>query len=65
MLNLILGAAEPGAVADGHLAKAAEWAGGAAASTPYVPVTPGARRTQRGAEAWLARQRLRARPTPG
>ncbi len=25
MLNLILGAAEPGAVADGHLAKAAEW----------------------------------------
>jgi hypothetical protein len=52
MLNLILGAGERGAVADGHLAAAAEWmaARGVAA---YVPVTPAAPDATT-AEDWLA-----------
>ena len=52
MLNLILGAAEPGAVADGHLVKAAEWTA-ARGVTPYVPVMPGGPDAAE-AEAWLA-----------
>ena len=51
MLNLVLGATEPGAIADGHLEAAIEWARGAA-STPYVPVTPGLPAAP-AAEAWL------------
>jgi hypothetical protein len=52
MLNLILGAAEPGAVAEGHLAAAAEWAA-ARGVAAYVPVTPGAPDAD-AAETWLA-----------
>jgi hypothetical protein len=52
MLNLILGAGEPGAVADGHLAAAVEWAT-ARGVAPYVPVTPGAPGAA-AADAWLA-----------
>jgi hypothetical protein len=52
MLNLILGATEPGAVADGHLAAAAEWTA-ARGIAPYVPVTP-AGPDAAAAEAWLA-----------
>lgn len=52
MLNLILGAAEPGAVADGHLAEAAEWTA-AKGVAPYVPVTPGSPDAAE-AETWLA-----------
>jgi Acetyltransferase (GNAT) domain len=40
MLNLILGATEPGAVAAGHLSAAIDWVSGRGVS-PYVPVTPG------------------------
>lgn len=40
MLNLVLGAAEPGAVEGGHLAAALEWTS-ARATRPYVPVAPG------------------------
>lgn len=52
MLNLVLGTAEPGAAADGHLAAALEWAAGRGVS-PYVPVTSGAPDAV-AAEAWLA-----------
>jgi hypothetical protein len=52
MLNLILGAGEPGAVADGHVATAAEWAA-ARGVAPYVPVTPGGPEAAE-VEAWLA-----------
>jgi GNAT superfamily N-acetyltransferase len=52
MLNLILGAAEPGAVDRGHLAAAIEWAN-SQGITPYVPVTPQLPGTD-AAEAWLA-----------
>lgn len=52
MLNLILGAAEPRAVADGHLEAAIEWAAERGAA-PYVPVTPGAPEAA-AAEAWLS-----------
>jgi GNAT superfamily N-acetyltransferase len=51
MLNLILGAAEPGAV-QGGLAAAAEWAA-ARGVVPYVPVTPSAPGAP-AAEGWLA-----------
>jgi GNAT superfamily N-acetyltransferase len=51
ILNLILGATEPGAVADGHLAAAAEWTA-AKGIAPYVPVTP-AGSDAAAAEAWL------------
>jgi GNAT superfamily N-acetyltransferase len=52
MLNLVLGAAEPGAVVDGHLGAAVEWAA-ARGVAPYVPVTPGGPDAA-AAEAWLA-----------
>ncbi len=52
MLNLILGAAETGAVGGGHLAAAAAWVASRGVS-PYVPVTPGAAESET-AEAWLA-----------
>jgi hypothetical protein len=51
MLNLVLGAAEPGAVAGGHLAAAVEWAD--STGVDYcVPVTPGLAGTD-AAEGWL------------
>jgi hypothetical protein len=53
ILNLILGAAEPGAVRDGHLAAATEWAA-ARGVIAYVPVTPGS------PEAEVAREWLQA-----
>jgi GNAT superfamily N-acetyltransferase len=40
MTNLLLGATEPGAVADGHLEAALSWARERGVD-PYVPVTPG------------------------
>lgn len=40
MINLLLGAAEPGAVAGGHLEAAIEWARERGAD-PYLPLTPG------------------------
>lgn len=52
MLNLILGAAEPGAVSGGHLAEAVAWVGSRGV-IPYVPVTPGLAESE-AAEAWLA-----------
>ncbi len=52
MLNLVLGATEPGAVADGHLGAALEWVAERGAR-PYVPVTPDLPDTA-GAEEWLA-----------
>lgn len=51
MLNLLLGAVEPGAVAGGHLAEAAEWAQRLGAS-PCIPVTPDLPETD-AAERWL------------
>jgi len=51
-LNLVLGAAEPGAVSGGHLAAAAEWVASRGVA-PYVPVTPGLAESE-AAEAWLA-----------
>lgn len=51
MLNLLLGAAEDGAVEDGHLAAAVEWALSKGVS-PYVPVAPELPGTD-AAEAWL------------
>jgi hypothetical protein len=39
MLNLVLGATEPGAVRAGHLDAALEWVGARGVS-PYVPLTP-------------------------
>jgi hypothetical protein len=52
MMNLVLGATQPGAVADGHLAAAVEWAGSRGVSH-YVPVTPGLPETD-PAERWLS-----------
>jgi hypothetical protein len=52
MLNLILGATEPGAVATGHLSAAIDWVSARGVS-PYVPVTPGLADTA-AAEAQLA-----------
>lgn len=40
MVNLLLGATAPGAVAEGHLEAALEWAHRRGV-TPYVPLTPG------------------------
>lgn len=51
MLNLVLGAAEPDAVAGGHLAAAANWTRERGVS-PYVSVTPGLPEAD-NAEAWL------------
>jgi hypothetical protein len=51
MLNLVLGATEPGAVAGGHLESALAWARERGAS-PYVPLTPGLP-TSEDAEATL------------
>lgn len=52
MVNLILGAAEPGAVEGGHLAKATAWAK-AKGVDAYVPVAPESGGTE-VAESWLA-----------
>jgi hypothetical protein len=52
MLNLILGAAEPGAASSGHLAAAVGWVA-ARGVTPFVPVTPGLPGSEE-ADAWLA-----------
>lgn len=52
MLNLVLGAAEPGAVSDGHLAAAVGWAAARTVS-PCVPVTPGLAESE-AAQRWLA-----------
>jgi GNAT superfamily N-acetyltransferase len=51
MMNLVLGATEPGAVEDGHLAAAAEWIR-ARQVAGYVPVTPGLPESE-AAESWL------------
>jgi len=52
MMNLVLGATAPGAVADGHLAAAAEWARSQGVAC-YIPVTPGLPESE-AAETWLA-----------
>jgi hypothetical protein len=52
MMNFVLGASEPGAVAGGHLAAACEWARSRGVDG-YVPVTPGLPETD-AAEGWLA-----------
>lgn len=51
MMNLVLGATEPGALADGHLAAAVEWAS-ARGVAGYVPVSPDQPETA-AAERWL------------
>ena len=51
MLNLVLGAAEPGAVEGGELAAALAWAESKGVR-PSVPVPPGGERTE-AAESWL------------
>jgi hypothetical protein len=51
MLNLVLGATEPGAVEDGHLAAATEWVRSRKVAA-YAPVTPGLTNTG-PAEEWL------------
>ncbi|HEV7483592.1 MAG TPA: hypothetical protein VGO13_10890 [Solirubrobacterales bacterium] len=52
MMNLLLGAAEPGAVADGQLAAAVAWADSRGVDAS-VPVTPGLPDSE-AAEEWLA-----------
>jgi hypothetical protein len=52
-LNLVLGAAAPGAVDQGHLGAAVEWADSRRVSY-YVPVTPGLAGSE-AAEDWLGR----------
>ncbi len=52
MMNLLLGATEPGALADGHLAAAAEWVGSRGVET-CIPVTSGLPETE-AVERWLA-----------
>jgi GNAT superfamily N-acetyltransferase len=52
MMNLVLGATGPEAVADGHLAAAAGWMKSRGVAS-YVPVTPGLPATE-VATAWLA-----------
>jgi GNAT superfamily N-acetyltransferase len=52
MMNLILGAAESGAVDGGHLAAVADWVASRGVGC-YVPVTPGMPQTD-AAEQWLA-----------
>lgn len=56
MLNLVLGAAEPGAVRDGHLSRAVAWVSEQDVDY-YVPVTPAAAEAG-AAEAWLAERGL-------
>jgi GNAT superfamily N-acetyltransferase len=51
MMNLVLGTTAPGAVEDGHLAAASEWARSRGVDV-YVPVTPGLPETST-AEHWL------------
>ncbi|HEU4392149.1 MAG TPA: hypothetical protein VFR04_00795 [Solirubrobacterales bacterium] len=51
MMNLVLGATEPGAVEGGHLAAATEWAASRGVEY-YVPVTPSLPATSL-AEGWL------------
>lgn len=51
MMNLVLGATDPGAVKDGHLAAATEWAEPSGVHC-YVPVTPGLPETD-ATEQWL------------
>jgi len=51
MMNLVLGATEPGAVEGGHLAAAVEWAASHGVNY-YVPVTPGLPATD-AADEWL------------
>lgn len=51
MMNMVLGATAPGAVADEHLAAAVEWARSLGVGF-YVPVTPGDPGTEE-AERWL------------
>jgi hypothetical protein len=51
-LNLVLGATRPGAVEDGHLAAALEWADSMGVAY-YVPTSPGQAGTA-AAERWLA-----------
>jgi hypothetical protein len=51
MMNLVLGASEPGAIADGHLAAATEWVRSQGVEH-YVPVTPREAGTT-AAERWL------------
>ncbi len=51
MMNLVLGATEPGAVESGNLAAATEWAASQGVNL-YVPVTPGLPESD-AAEAWL------------
>jgi hypothetical protein len=52
MLNLILGAAEPGAASGGHLAEAVAWVQSRGV-VPFVPLTPGLAESE-AAEDWLA-----------
>jgi hypothetical protein len=52
MMNLVLGATEPGAVEEGHLAAATEWVRSRRVDS-YIPVTPGLPETEM-AERWLA-----------
>jgi hypothetical protein len=51
MMNLVLGAGEPGAASDGYLEAALTWAAGRGARG-YVPVTPGSAEAD-AAEGWL------------
>lgn len=51
MLNLVLGATEPGAVDGGHLAAATEWVASKRVNA-YVPVTPGKPESELAAK-WL------------
>lgn len=51
MLNMVLGASEPGAIEEGHLAAAAEWVASRGVAA-YVPVTPGLPESA-AAEGWL------------
>lgn len=52
MVNLLLGATEPGAVEDGHLAAATRWARELGVGC-YAPVAPGTAGSE-AAEGWLA-----------
>jgi GNAT superfamily N-acetyltransferase len=52
MLNLVLGATEPGALEEGQLAAAIDWTR-ARGVTPCIPVTPGLAQSQ-PVEDWLA-----------
>lgn len=52
MMNLVLGATEPGAVGEGHLAAATAWASERGVAQ-FVPVTPGQAESE-AAAGWLA-----------